>query len=89
MSYFKNLSEQICDFLNSLSHERRMVMFGDSNRFEEWLIVDQQVIDNVSILNPLSKIIEQGSSSNLQFVKNQCWDAKRKLVQFLSYRSIL
>ena len=50
MSYFKNLSEQICDFLNSLSHKRRMVMFGDTNRFEEWLIVDQQVIDNVSIL---------------------------------------
>ena len=50
MSYFKNLSEQICDFLNSLSHERHMVMFGDTNRFEEWLIVDQQVIDNVSIL---------------------------------------
>ena len=47
MPYFKNLSEQICDFLNILSHERRMVMFGDTNRFNEWL-VRHQVIDKVS-----------------------------------------
>jgi len=47
MSSFKNLSEQICNILNSFSHERRMVMFGDTNTFEEWL-VRQQVIDKVS-----------------------------------------
>ena len=47
MSHFKNLSEQICDILNSFSHERHMVMFGDANRFEEWL-VRHQVIDKVS-----------------------------------------
>jgi hypothetical protein len=48
MSLFKNLSKQICCILNKLGHERCMVMFGDTNRFEEWL-VSQRVIDNVSI----------------------------------------
>ncbi|CAI2175702.1 8133_t:CDS:2 [Funneliformis geosporum] len=41
MSYFKNLSEQICKILNRLSYERRMVIFGDTNRFEGWLVSQQ------------------------------------------------
>ena len=46
MSSFKNVSEQIFNILNSLSHERCMVLFGDANRFEEWL--GEYVIDKVS-----------------------------------------
>ena len=49
MSSFKNISKQIFNILNSLSHEQCIVLFGEANRFEEWLI-DQQVIDNVRIL---------------------------------------
>ena len=52
MSFFQELSEKICKILNEFSHERRMVLFGDPDRFEAWLI-SNQVIDLVSNYNPL------------------------------------
>jgi len=52
MSFFKELSEKICKILNEFSHERRIVLFGDSDRFEAWLI-SNQVIDLVSNYNSL------------------------------------
>jgi len=52
MSFFQELSEKICKILNEFSHERRMVLFGEPDRFETWLI-SNQVIDLVSNYNPL------------------------------------
>jgi hypothetical protein len=52
MPSFKDLSEKICKILNGFSHERCMVLFGEPNRFEAWLI-SNQVTDLVSNYNPL------------------------------------
>ena len=51
MFQFQDVSEQICEILKKLSHEQRMVMFGDTDRFEIWL-ASHQVIDFVSSYNP-------------------------------------
>jgi hypothetical protein len=96
MSQFQDVSEQICKILKKLSNEQRMVMFGDTDRFEIWL-ASHQVIDFVSSYNPFKLVIiillskKKLNKAHHQFsnLRNQCRDAERRLVQFLSYRSIL
>ena len=48
MSLFKENPNKILNLLNEISDERRQILFGDSERFKNWL-KKHEITDKVSI----------------------------------------